>query len=159
LKGIIKKLDHLKDLGVTGAWLSPIFKSPMIGSNLNPTFYSLQYHKRFFADGGYDIEDFKTVNPRFGDNQDLEDLFAKAKELGIKIILDFVGYQRFQRLPRDLKLFVHFSRFQITLQTSMNGSSFQGIVLKDMKTTTFGKIVRISMRMIQVKDEDTSIIG
>jgi glycosidase len=44
------------------------------------------------TDGGYDIEDFKTVNPRFGSNQDLEDLFVKAKDLGIKIILDFVGF-------------------------------------------------------------------
>lgn len=71
LKGITSKLQHLKDLGVTGTWLSPIFKSP-------------------FKDGGYDVEDFYTVDPRFGTNDDLDELFAKAKELGIKIILDFV---------------------------------------------------------------------
>ena len=62
----------MKDLGVTGAWLSPIFKSPMV-------------------DGGYDIQDFKEVNPEFGSNEDLLALFDKAKELGIKIILDFVS--------------------------------------------------------------------
>ena len=71
LKGITSKLPHLKELGVTGAWLSPIFDSPMV-------------------DGGYDIRDFENVNPMFGTNADLEELFATAKELGLKIILDFV---------------------------------------------------------------------
>ena len=43
------------------------------------------------VDGGYDIQDFKEVNPEFGSNEDLLALFDKAKELGIKIILDFVS--------------------------------------------------------------------
>lgn len=71
LKGIISKLPHLKDLGVTGTWLSPIFKSPM-------------------KDGGYDISDFYNVNERFGTNQDLKDLFTEAKKNDLKVILDFV---------------------------------------------------------------------
>lgn len=71
LKGITDSLEHLQDLGVTGTWLSPIFKSPM-------------------KDFGYDIEDFYNVDPIFGTNDDLVALFAKAKQLGIKIILDFV---------------------------------------------------------------------
>lgn len=71
LKGIKESLSHLKDLGVTGAWLSPIFKSPMV-------------------DGGYDIQDFTEVNPLFGTNEDLVEVFATAKALGLKIILDFV---------------------------------------------------------------------
>lgn len=71
LKGIIEKLPHLKELGVTGAWLSPIFDSPMV-------------------DGGYDISDFKNVNPLFGSNEDLEKLFETAQSLGLKMILDFV---------------------------------------------------------------------
>ena len=71
LKGIKESLSHLKDLGVTGAWLSPMFKSPMV-------------------DGGYDIADFTEVNPLFGTNEDLMDVFATAKALGLKIILDFV---------------------------------------------------------------------
>lgn len=71
IRGIIDGLDHLKDLGVTGTWLSPVFKSPM-------------------RDFGYDIQDFYQVDEIFGTNDDLVALFAKAKELDIKIILDFV---------------------------------------------------------------------
>lgn len=71
IKGITASLEHLKDLGVTGTWLSPIFKSPM-------------------RDFGYDIADFYNVDEIFGTNEDLAELFAKAKEMEIKIILDFV---------------------------------------------------------------------
>lgn len=70
-KGIISKLPHLQDLGVTATWLSPIFKSPM-------------------ADFGYDIADFYDVDPTFGTMNDLETLFAEAEKVNIKIILDFV---------------------------------------------------------------------
>lgn len=71
LLGIISKLGHLKEMGVTGTWLSPIFTSPMV-------------------DFGYDIADFYNVDPTFGTMADLEELFQKATELGIKVILDFV---------------------------------------------------------------------
>lgn len=71
IKGITAELDHLKDLGVTGTWLSPCFKSPM-------------------RDFGYDIQDFYNVDEIFGTNEDLGELFKKAKQLDIKIILDFV---------------------------------------------------------------------
>lgn len=71
IRGIIEKLDYLKELGIAGAWLSPIFKSPM-------------------DDFGYDISDFKSVDPSFGTNEDLEELFRKAKEKGLRIILDYV---------------------------------------------------------------------
>lgn len=71
LKGIIDKLDYLKTIGVTGTWLSPIFKSPM-------------------KDMGYDISDFRDIDPTFGTLEDFDNLMARAKELDIKIILDFV---------------------------------------------------------------------
>lgn len=71
LRGIIEKLPYLKDLHVTGVWLSPIFKSPMV-------------------DHGYDIEDFYRIDPLFGTNDDAIELFKKANEMGIKVILDFV---------------------------------------------------------------------
>ncbi|XP_067627239.1 maltase A1 [Eurosta solidaginis] len=71
LNGITEKLQYLKDIGFTAAWLSPIFKSPM-------------------ADFGYDISDFYQIHPEYGTMEDFENMIKKAKEIGIKIILDFV---------------------------------------------------------------------
>ncbi|KAJ4433394.1 hypothetical protein ANN_15653 [Periplaneta americana] len=71
LAGIAQKLDHLQDAGVGAVWLSPIYKSPM-------------------ADFGYDIANFTDVDPIFGTMKDFEDLKARAQELGIKLVLDFV---------------------------------------------------------------------
>ncbi|XP_044744078.1 maltase A1-like isoform X1 [Chrysoperla carnea] len=71
LNGIRERLPHLKDIGVTSAWLSPIYKSPQV-------------------DGGYDISDFKDIDPMFGTLEDFDKLVAEAKKLDIKIVLDFV---------------------------------------------------------------------
>lgn len=71
IKGIIEKLDYLKELGVTATWLSPVFASPQ-------------------KDYGYDISNFTQIDKMFGTNDDLQELFNKAKEKDIKIILDFV---------------------------------------------------------------------
>ncbi|XP_002049664.3 maltase A3 [Drosophila virilis] len=71
LNGITSKLEYLKDLGVTAAWLSPIFKSPMV-------------------DFGYDISDFFDIQPEYGTLEDFRALIKKANELDLKIILDFV---------------------------------------------------------------------
>uniref|UniRef100_A0A0K8UQN9 alpha-glucosidase n=1 Tax=Bactrocera latifrons TaxID=174628 RepID=A0A0K8UQN9_BACLA len=71
LNGVTEKLQYLKDIGFTAAWLSPIFKSPM-------------------ADFGYDISDFYQIHPEYGTMEDFENMIKKAKEVGIKIILDFV---------------------------------------------------------------------
>ncbi|XP_058823710.1 maltase 1-like [Topomyia yanbarensis] len=71
IKGITAKLQYLKDTGVDATWLSPVFKSPQ-------------------RDFGYDVSDFLEVDELFGTNEDLEELFAEAKKLGIRIILDFV---------------------------------------------------------------------
>lgn len=71
LAGIIKKLDYIQALGVNVIWLCPIFKSPM-------------------KDNGYDISDYSTVDPIFGDNATLDKLIAEAKKRGIKILLDLV---------------------------------------------------------------------
>lgn len=46
-----------------------------------------------FTDGGYDIQDFYEVNSMFGTNEDLDNLFTAAKDLGLKIILDFVSWR------------------------------------------------------------------
>lgn len=71
LKGIISRLDYLKNLGVTMLWLCPIFQSPM-------------------ADNGYDISDYLNIAEEFGTMEDLKELIFKAKEKDIKIILDLV---------------------------------------------------------------------
>ncbi len=69
LKGIISKLDYLRDLGVNLLWICPIFASPM-------------------DDGGYDVSDYYSVNPRYGSNEDLTALIEGAHARGIKIVLD-----------------------------------------------------------------------
>ncbi|KAK4887008.1 hypothetical protein RN001_003279 [Aquatica leii] len=71
LKGISSKLDHLKDVGVTAAWLSPIYESPQV-------------------DQGYDISNFTNLDKDYGTYQDFDNLVQKAHSLGIKIIMDFV---------------------------------------------------------------------
>ena len=72
LKGIEEKLDYVKELGCNAIWINPFFKSP-------------------FMDGGYDIEDFFDVDPRFGSIKDFKSLVKTAHEKGIKIILDLVA--------------------------------------------------------------------
>ncbi|XP_017126240.1 maltase A3 [Drosophila elegans] len=71
LNGITSKLEYLKDLGVTAAWLLPIFTSPMV-------------------DFGYDISDFFDIQPEYGTLDDFKALIKRANELDLKIILDFV---------------------------------------------------------------------
>ena len=78
LRGIIDKFDYLNDgdpnsgksLGIEGIWLSPIFSSP-------------SYHK-------YDVTDYYTIDPKFGTQQDLDDLIALCHSRGVKLILDLV---------------------------------------------------------------------
>lgn len=71
LEGIIAHLDHLAWLGVDGIWLNPITPSPN-------------------ADWGYDVADYTSVDPDFGDLDVLDRLVARAGELGIRVILDLV---------------------------------------------------------------------
>ncbi len=71
LPGITGRLDHLVALGVDALWLSPIFRSPM-------------------RDFGYDIADYRDVDPVFGTLEDADRLIAAAHERGIRVVLDFV---------------------------------------------------------------------
>ncbi len=71
LKGITSKLDYLHDIGIKIIWLSPIYCSPM-------------------ADFGYDISNYKDINPIFGTMADFDELMEKATEKGIKIVMDLV---------------------------------------------------------------------
>lgn len=72
LKGVEKKLPYLKELGIDAIWLTPIYLSPQI-------------------DNGYDVADYRKVDPMFGNNDDLKELIQKAHDLNIKIILDMVA--------------------------------------------------------------------
>ena len=69
--GITKKLQYLKDLGVTAIWISPLYKSPQ-------------------KDFGYDISDFKDVGEIYGTMKDFDKMMAAAKKLGLRIIMDLV---------------------------------------------------------------------
>lgn len=71
LPGITEKLESVADLGVDCLWLSPFFKSP-------------------FKDFGYDVSDYRAVDPVFGTDQDFDDLLNKAHKLGMKVIIDQV---------------------------------------------------------------------
>jgi Glycosidases len=72
LKGIDSKLGYLKKLGVDALWISPCYLSPQI-------------------DNGYDIADYRKIDPMFGDNSDLEQLIQDAHAKNIKIIMDMVA--------------------------------------------------------------------
>ncbi|PPU07468.1 alpha-glucosidase [Xanthomonas arboricola] len=71
LPGIIAKLDYIAGLGVDAIWISPFFKSPM-------------------ADFGYDIADYRAVDPLFGTLDDFDRLLDKAHGLGLKVMIDQV---------------------------------------------------------------------
>ena len=71
LKGLYKRLDYIKSLGVTYIWITPFYKSPQ-------------------NDNGYDVEDYYNVDPKFGTNQDIVDIINRCAELNIKVMLDMV---------------------------------------------------------------------
>ena len=71
LEGVRRRLGHFQDLGVDAVWISPIFRSPM-------------------ADFGYDICDYRAVDPLFGTLGDLDRLIADVHGRGLKLILDLV---------------------------------------------------------------------
>lgn len=71
LQGIISRLDYIASLGVDAIWISPFFKSPM-------------------KDFGYDISDYREIDPMFGTMADFDQLIAKAHMLGIRLMIDQV---------------------------------------------------------------------
>ena len=71
IPGIISKVDYIASLGVDAVWLSPCYKSP-------------------YVDMGYDIADYREVDPRFGSVKDIEVLVAKLKERNMKLLMDLV---------------------------------------------------------------------
>ncbi|MCM1543407.1 MAG: alpha,alpha-phosphotrehalase [Blautia sp.] len=71
IRGIIEKLDYIKSLGVDYIWSTPFFVSPL-------------------HDNGYDVEDYRNINPLFGTMEDVEELIVKAEERGMGLIFDMV---------------------------------------------------------------------
>ncbi|SCK56078.1 glycoside hydrolase family 13 protein [Streptomyces sp. WMMB 322] len=71
LQGVRSRLPYLADLGVDAVWLSPFYASPQ-------------------ADGGYDVTDYRAVDPRFGDLADAAALIKDAHALGLRVIVDVV---------------------------------------------------------------------
>lgn len=71
LRGIIAKLDYIKQLNVDMIWFNPFFVSPQ-------------------NDNGYDIANYRQVDPRFGTMADLEEMIAKLKEIGVGVMFDMV---------------------------------------------------------------------
>ena len=71
IKGVISKLDYFKHLGVDVVWLSPIYKSPQV-------------------DMGYDIADYKDIDPRYGTLEDVDELIAGLHKRDMKLMMDLV---------------------------------------------------------------------
>src|ERR1700678_244196 len=81
LHGIRDRLDYLASLGVDAVWLNPCFPSPM-------------------ADAGYDIADYRDIEPSFGTLAEMDALIAEAHQRGLKILLDIVPNHCSDRHPR-----------------------------------------------------------
>ena len=71
IKGIIRRLDYLEELGIDAVWLSPVYCSPQ-------------------DDNGYDISDYQDIDPMFGNLSDMEELIREAKKHNIRIVMDLV---------------------------------------------------------------------
>ena len=80
LRGATGRLEYVRDLGAAAVWLSPIYRSPM-------------------ADFGYDVADHTDVDPLFGTLDDADALIARAHELGLRVLLDFVPNHTSDRHP------------------------------------------------------------
>ncbi len=71
IRGIIRRLAYLKELGIDGIWISPMYRSPMV-------------------DFGYDVSDYREIDPVFGTMGDFRELLATAHGMGIRVILDMI---------------------------------------------------------------------
>ena len=69
--GLLQKLDYIQELGVTAIWLLPFYPSPL-------------------RDDGYDISDYRSVNPSYGDAEDVERLIEEAHRRGMRVITELV---------------------------------------------------------------------
>ncbi|MFJ3964077.1 alpha-amylase family glycosyl hydrolase [Streptomyces sp. NPDC090036] len=80
LRGVRSRLPHLARLGVDAVWLTPFYVSPQ-------------------ADGGYDVADYRAVDPLFGDLSDADELVRAAHALGLRVIVDVVPNHTSEQHP------------------------------------------------------------
>jgi oligo-1,6-glucosidase len=80
LRGIIEKLDYIKSLGIDAVWLNPVYQSPGV-------------------DGGYDISDYRSLDPQFGTMDDFDELLKGLHQRGIRLIMDIVVNHTSDRHP------------------------------------------------------------
>ena len=78
LRGVIEKLDYIKELGVDYIWLTPFFVSPQ-------------------NDNGYDVADYYNIDPRYGTMEDVEELIAEADKRGIGLMFDSTDHEWFKK--------------------------------------------------------------
>ena len=71
LRGVISKLDYLKDLGIDVIWMSPCYKSPN-------------------DDNGYDISDYRDIMDEFGNMEDFKEMLSGIHDRGMKLFIDLV---------------------------------------------------------------------
>lgn len=71
IRGVTAQMDYLRELGVDAIWLSPFYPSPLV-------------------DGGYDVADYRDVDPRLGTLEDFDEMAAAAHAAGIKVVVDIV---------------------------------------------------------------------
>jgi len=71
LKGITSKIDYLSSLNIDAVWLSPFYPSAL-------------------ADGGYDVDDYRDVDPKLGSLADFDEMLSKLHEVGIRVFVDIV---------------------------------------------------------------------
>jgi oligo-1,6-glucosidase len=90
LPGIISKVDYLKDLGVDVVWLSPSEFHRSNPKSGHRCLYEGLVYKSPQADMGYDISDYKDIDPVYGTLADVDTLISKLKERGMRLIMDLV---------------------------------------------------------------------
>ena len=132
LNGVTSKLDYLDDLGVAGIWLLPIYTCD--------------------SEHGYDVIDYKAVNPDYGTLADLENLVVEAHKRKIRVILDFVPNHTSHYCPwfieacksteNPYRSFYHFSQTEapgwIAVPSGTTGWFYQGVFDRSMPDLNYG---------------------
>ncbi len=133
LKGVTAKLDYLDDMGVSGIWLMPVYKAG--------------------SEHGYDVIDYREIQPEYGTVADLEELVREAHERNIRVILDFVPNHMSDRsewfrsacssVDSPYRGFFHFSTTQrdrwYSVPTGTTDYFYQGDFDRSMPDLNYGQ--------------------